>query len=103
MTTATPHARDAPVHAARGTPERKTPDGLPSGVPAIRGKRIEIHARRADAHIGASPLRTRDQNVALNSTPQVRGSFMKPVRLLKSMPPTIASSSVMLRPNTATS
>jgi hypothetical protein len=39
-----------------------------------------------------------DQNVALNSTPQVRGSLRKPVRLLKSMAPTIASSSVMLRP-----
>jgi hypothetical protein len=28
------------------------------------------------------------QNVALNCAPKVRGSLMKPVRLLKSMPPT---------------
>ena len=30
-----------------------------------------------------------DQNLALNCTPQVRGSLTKPVRLLKSMPPTM--------------
>jgi len=43
------------------------------------------------------------QNRAVNSNPYVRGSLMKPVRLLKSMPPTMRVWSVMLRPNTATS
>jgi len=47
---------------------------------------------------GATP-----QKRALNSMPHVRGSLRKPVRLLKSMPPTMTSSSVMLRPNAATS
>src|SRR3546814_10371780 len=43
------------------------------------------------------------QNFAVKSTPIVRGSLMKPVRLLKSMPPTMRVVSVMLRPNSATS
>jgi len=40
---------------------------------------------------------------ALTCTPQVRGSLMKPVRLLKSMPPTMRVWLVMLRPKTAAS
>jgi len=43
------------------------------------------------------------QNFALSDTPKICGSLMKPVRLLKSMPPVTTSSSVMLRPKTATS
>ncbi len=43
------------------------------------------------------------QKLALNCTPKVRGSLMKPVRLLKSMPPTIRIWLVMLRPNSAAS
>src|SRR5690606_32253121 len=37
-----------------------------------------------------------------SSTPQVRGSLRKPVRLLKSIAPTTRVWSVMLRPNSAT-
>jgi TPR repeat protein len=45
----------------------------------------------------------RTQNFALNCTPKICGSFRKPVRLLKSMPPVATSSSVMLRPKSAAS
>jgi TPR repeat protein len=45
----------------------------------------------------------RAQNFALNCTPKICGSFRKPVRLLKSMPPVATSSSVMLRPKSAAS
>ena len=51
---------------------------------------------------GAIDAETLTQNLALNSKPTVRGSLMKPVRLLKSMPPTMRAWLVMLRPNTAT-
>lgn len=49
------------------------------------------------------PGRTRNQKRAVNSRPHSRGSFRKPVRLLKSIAPTTTSSSVMLRPYIATS
>ena len=41
--------------------------------------------------------------MALNEAPKLRGSLMKPVRLLKSMPPTTRIWLVMLRENTAAS
>ena len=40
-------------------------------------------------HAAPTKRRPVHQNFALNSTPTVRGSLMKPVRLLKSMPPTM--------------
>jgi chitinase len=43
------------------------------------------------------------QNFIVNSAPTVRGSLMNPVRLLKSIAPTMRVWSVMLRPNSATS
>lgn len=46
---------------------------------------------------------TLHQNFAVNSTPNVRGSLRKPVRLLKSIAPTTRTWSVRLRPYTATS
>ena len=52
---------------------------------------------------GATAPRGRHQNFAVNSTPYVRGSLRKPVRLLKSIAPTTRVWSVRLRPNTATS
>ena len=43
------------------------------------------------------------QNVVFTSTPQVRGSLMKPVRLSKSIAPSREMWLVMLRPKTAAS
>ncbi len=66
-----------------------------SNVPTTQKK----PPRRAALFLGAA----RDQKRARSSTPTIRGSLVKPVRLLKSMPPRTLISSVMLRPKRATS
>lgn len=91
-----------------------TPKSLDPGLTSLRLlKAAGMTDVRAQATARDGPNRTpsrtfvtglhHPQNFAVNSTPQVRGSLMNPVRLLKSMPPTMRAESVMLRPNTARS
>ena len=87
---ATPIARIVATATSRGIPNRRH-GGSHNG---FSWEPLRRPIRRASR---------RAQKRALNCRPQVRGSLSMPVRLLKSIADTAVSSSVMLRPNSATS
>lgn len=74
----------------------------PYGVGTFAGNGCDFGGGADGADTEVRPT-TPNQNLATNSSPQIAGSLVMPVRLLKSMPLRMITSSVMLRPKRANS